>query len=515
MYKRLTLLLCAALATGAFVAACGGGSSDNGGSGGGGGESTSGAKVIDVNSMKNAKGSVTYCQGKDTTGQPTDAIKTFNAQHNGVTVKMLEFSTSADEQRSQFIQRQQAKSGECDIFYSDVVWTAEFASQKWLYDMTPYVTARKADFIPATLQTITYDGKNWGVPQTDRLGVPLLPRRPDQDPAGDVAGGLPGGQGQQRHRLSGRALRGPDLRLPRARLRGGRPGALAGRQEVGDQLAAERQGAAVHGRRRQERHRRNGVTTYMEEESRRYCESGKATFMRNWPYAYALGEKKGTKVAGKFKVMPFPTFEGGGKAGILGGHNLVVSVYSKNPGAALKFIDFWSSPEEQTREYKKYSQAPTTASIYDDPAIQKMLPVRGRAEGGRLAGQGAAGLAGLPADLAGDLQQRQCGSVGQGVAAGRDEDRRQPDQQGAGDLLGAMATAPATAGTVPARRRSRGIPERRLAVLMVTPSMALIALVALWPVIYGIWLSMHQYSLIQAGLSRWASPLGLGNYTTS
>jgi multiple sugar transport system permease protein len=75
-----------------------------------------------------------------------------------------------------------------------------------------------------------------------------------------------------------------------------------------------------------------------------------------------------------------------------------------------------------------------------------------------------------------------------------------------------MAAAPATAGTVTPRRRSRGIPERRLAVLMVTPSMALIALVALWPVIYGIWLSLHQYSLIHAGLSRWASPLGLGNY---
>jgi multiple sugar transport system permease protein len=67
------------------------------------------------------------------------------------------------------------------------------------------------------------------------------------------------------------------------------------------------------------------------------------------------------------------------------------------------------------------------------------------------------------------------------------------------------------AGT-PQKRRSRGLPERRLALLMVAPSMALIAIVALWPIIYAIWLSMHEYSLREAGLSRWASPAGFGNY---
>ena len=86
-----------------------------------------------------------------------------------------------------------------------------------------------------------------------------------------------------------------------------------------------------------------GVTTYMEEESRRYFESGKATYMRNWPYAYALGEKA-PAVKGKFDVMPFPEFEGGGKAGILGGHNQVISVYSDNPGGALKYIDYVTGP---------------------------------------------------------------------------------------------------------------------------------------------------------------------------
>jgi multiple sugar transport system permease protein len=75
-----------------------------------------------------------------------------------------------------------------------------------------------------------------------------------------------------------------------------------------------------------------------------------------------------------------------------------------------------------------------------------------------------------------------------------------------------MAAAPVTAGSVPAKRRSRGIPERRLAVFMVAPSMVLIALVAVYPVVYGVWLSLHQYSLLTAGLSRWASPAGLGNY---
>src|SRR3712207_1185617 len=74
-----------------------------------------------------------------------------------------------------------------------------------------------------------------------------------------------------------------------------------------------------------------------------------------------------------------------------------------------------------------------------------------------------------------------------------------------------MASASVSAGT-PARRRSRGIPERRLAWFMVAPSLGLIALVAIWPIIYAIWLSLHEYSLIQAGVSRWAAPAGFGNY---
>jgi multiple sugar transport system permease protein len=49
---------------------------------------------------------------------------------------------------------------------------------------------------------------------------------------------------------------------------------------------------------------------------------------------------------------------------------------------------------------------------------------------------------------------------------------------------------------------------------MVSPSLVLIALVAVYPILYAIWLSLHQYSLIEAGLTRWAEPNApFGNYT--
>jgi multiple sugar transport system permease protein len=75
-----------------------------------------------------------------------------------------------------------------------------------------------------------------------------------------------------------------------------------------------------------------------------------------------------------------------------------------------------------------------------------------------------------------------------------------------------MEAASVQAGT-PVGRRSRGISERRLAAYMVSPSLLLIALVAAYPIAYAIWLSLHEYSVRVAGLSRWAGTFGLRNYS--
>jgi multiple sugar transport system substrate-binding protein len=114
------------------------------------------------------------------------------------------------------------------------------------------------------------------------------------------------------------------------------------------------------------------VTTYKEEESRRAFESGNATFMRNWPYAYALG--KDSKIADKFDITTFPGFAGQDGAGVLGGYNLGISAYSKNPEGSLAFIEFATKPDQQKIMATEASLPPTTSATYDDPAVKKAMP---------------------------------------------------------------------------------------------------------------------------------------------
>jgi multiple sugar transport system permease protein len=67
-------------------------------------------------------------------------------------------------------------------------------------------------------------------------------------------------------------------------------------------------------------------------------------------------------------------------------------------------------------------------------------------------------------------------------------------------------------GRRPRRRRSLYTGERRLAAAMITPTLALMAVVAAYPIGYAIWLSLHQYSRTTAGASRW---VGFENYTAA
>ena len=72
--------------------------------------------------------------------------------------------------------------------------------------------------------------------------------------------------------------------------------------------------------------------------------------------------------------MPFPAFEGGGKAGILGGHNKVISVYSENPGGALAWSTTRPARSIRSSSRRDFSLPPALSATYDDPSVQKALP---------------------------------------------------------------------------------------------------------------------------------------------
>ena len=95
-------------------------------------------------------GTVTICMGKDTSGVHGPLLAKFGEKYLDAEAKLVELPESADEQRTQLVQRLRAKSKECDVLALDVIWTAEFAAQGWLADASDLVDERKDEFIEAT-----------------------------------------------------------------------------------------------------------------------------------------------------------------------------------------------------------------------------------------------------------------------------------------------------------------------------------------------------------------------------
>ncbi len=119
-----------------------------------------------------------------------------------------------------------------------------------------------------------------------------------------------------------------------------------------------------------------GVLAYQEEESRGVWQVGNAVFMRNWPYAYGLGNGDDSKVKGLFEAIPLPSGgEGGGSAATLGGWNVAVSKYSKNADAAIDLVKFLGSADYQKQNAIKGSKLPTIVSLYDDADIAAAQPI--------------------------------------------------------------------------------------------------------------------------------------------
>jgi multiple sugar transport system substrate-binding protein len=354
-----------ALAAGLILAIAGCGGDDDGGGGGG-------APDAEKAGQAKASGDVTWCIGKDTSGAFQTVVDSFNEANPNANAKLLQLPEAADEQRRLQIQRLRAESPECDVLGMDVIWTAEYAAQGWLLDVSDFISQNGDQFIESTVTTTEYEGKNYAVPFNSNAGF-IYYRTDEVDQAPEDWESLyeQASQGNgvvyQGFRYEGLTVNFLELVYSAGGSVLSEDGkeATADSQEVKDVLKfmadGIESGAAP-----------KAVTTYKEEESRRAFESGNATFMRNWPYAYSLGKE--SKIAKNFDVTTFPGYAGNEGAGVLGGYDLAISSYSKNPEGSLAFIEHATGPEQQKIMATEASLPPTLTAVYDDPEVKKAMP---------------------------------------------------------------------------------------------------------------------------------------------
>jgi len=100
--------------------------------------------------------------------------------------------------------------------------------------------------------------------------------------------------------------------------------------------------------------------------------------MRNWPYAYSLGNADDSPIKGEFDVSPLPAGDAGHGSATLGGWQLAVSKYSKNPQVAADVALFLASPDEQKIRAIDGSLNPTIMSLYQDPDVLAAAPFFGK-----------------------------------------------------------------------------------------------------------------------------------------
>ncbi|WP_222183132.1 ABC transporter substrate-binding protein [Geminicoccus harenae] len=121
-----------------------------------------------------------------------------------------------------------------------------------------------------------------------------------------------------------------------------------------------------------------GVLNYQEEEARGVFQAGNAVFMRNWPYAWGLGQAEDSPVQDKIGVAALPKGgENGKTTGTLGGWQLAVSKYSDSPAEAIDLVRFLSSPTEQKRRAIEGAYNPTIPALYQDTDVLEAAPFMG------------------------------------------------------------------------------------------------------------------------------------------
>jgi trehalose/maltose transport system substrate-binding protein len=301
-----------------------------------------------------------------------------------VTIEVVQMPDSATERLALYLQFWEAESPDVDVFQTDVIWPAIIAPH--VVDMNEYLTPEEVgQYFEGMIEGQTVDGKLVAIPWfSDAAGLyyrtDLLEKYDLEVPQtweeleaaamtiqeGERAEGMADfwgyvWQGNDYEGLTCDAHEwiasetGSSFIMPDGTVNVNNDAAIGAIERAAGWVGTISP---------------EGVTTYQEEESRAVFQAGNAAFMRNWPYAYNLGNAEDSAVAGNFDWVPLPA-GASGRAACLGGWQLAVSRYSDNIEASVAFARFLASPELlKERALSPQGNPPTMPSVYEDPDIQ-------------------------------------------------------------------------------------------------------------------------------------------------
>jgi trehalose/maltose transport system substrate-binding protein len=308
------------------------------------------------------------------------------AKETGINVKIVPMPSSTTDQFGQYKLWLAAGNSDIDIYQTDVIWAPQLADQ--FVDLSAAAKDVAKDHFKSIIESQTVNGKLVAIPfftdapalyyRKDLLDKYKLAAPKTWDEMAKAAKTVMDGeksadlqgfvfQGNAYEGLTCDALEwvksngGGQIVEPDGKISINNPKAAAALERAKGWVGTISP---------------KGVLSYQEEESRGVWQTGNAVFMRNWPYAFALGNKDDSKVKGQFDVVPLPSGgEGTTSAATLGGWNLAVSKYSKNQEAAIKAVMYLASAKIQKANALEQTHLPTIVSVYDDADVKAKQPV--------------------------------------------------------------------------------------------------------------------------------------------
>lgn len=316
-----------------------------------------------------------------------EAAEMYMEKNPDVEVNVVKTPDSSTERLQLYLQNFEAQSSDIDVMQIDVIWPGDLAEH--LLDLNEYGGKEVAgDHFDALIENNTLDGKLLAIPwftdapvlyyRTDLLEKYELEVPTTWDELEEAAKTIQEGERKENADFTGFVFQGNAYEgltcdaLEWINSNGGGRIINDDREiTINNEKAIEivEKTAGWVGTIAPE-----GVVGFDEEASRAVWHAGNAAFMRNWPYAYALSNEDDSSVKGKFDVTTLPAGDSGSSAATLGGWELAVSKYTKNPEVAADVALFLASEEVQKLRAVKGSMNPTIKSLYEDEEVLEASP---------------------------------------------------------------------------------------------------------------------------------------------